>query len=128
MPKAPDATEWSNFINAAYEYAINWDDSILLDMTIDQMYLSDTLLLRDESKNELDPGTFFADSWDDTLYYVMSALDTSGLGTNTSWYEFQYILSNYKAILEDGEALPDYDTCKKWLETEGNAPWAWKNP
>ena len=128
VPKAPDATEWSNFINAAYEYAINWDDSILLDMTIDQTYLSDTLLLRDESKNELDPGTFFADSWDDTLYYVMSALDTSGLGTNTSWYEFQYILSNYKAILEDGEALPDYDTCKKWLETEGNAPWAWKNP
>ncbi len=128
VPKAPDATEWNNFINAAYEYAINWDDSILLGMTIDQTYLSDTLLLRDESKNELDPGTFFDDSWADTLYNVISVLDGFGKGADASWYEFQYVLSHYTELTAGGEALPDYDTCKAWLETEGNAPWAWKIP
>lgn len=128
IPKTPNAADWSEFITNAYSYAIDWDDSGLSN-PMEQTYLSDTLLLRDESGNELDPGTFFDASWGDILYNVVSVLDANGLARESvTWYEFQYVLSHYTEIVVDGGAIPSVDDCKAWLETEGNAPWAWKIP
>ena len=140
-PKTPDAAAWGDFITNAGNYYMG-DDAALAN-PLEQEYLSNTLLLRDESGNELDPSTFYTAGWDDILTNVITAvyMYEEGNGWNhfteagepdnsnpITWYEFQYILSHYTEIVDGGDVIPSMEDCKKWLETEGNAPWAWVDP
>ncbi len=137
----PNAADWGEFITNANNYAILGDEGALAN-PLAQEYISNTLLLRDESGNEFEPEAFYNCSFEDKVFFVMNAVfayesdngynhftEDGEMPNPVTWYEFQYILSHYTAIVEDGsETIPSLDDCKAWLETEGNAPWAWKIP
>ena len=141
--KPPDTNEWTQFIAVAHDYYYLQDGSAFDSYPVSDSLIKDTLLLRKENGAEISAGEFFDGGCGDLVYSVMDAIfnveANSGEykhftedyemapGNPVTWYEFQYVLLHLSDVQDTGE-MPSFDDCKAEMETEGNAPWAWKNP
>lgn len=128
---------WSDFINAAWEYANNWDDSYMnaLFPPYDESLLNDDFLLRKSLSGETfgSVGELYDDSWGDKLYDVITlffSVDRYGDFTSDgftfdlaipTWYEFQYAIIHYDDIAAAGNVFPSLEDCK--ADCEDNYDW-----